>query len=568
MGIFNFYSWYRKQFSKDIYKIQKSLSEFNPDIKIDNLMIDCNGLFHTSAQKIFKYGNYKPPYKVEIKENRFTQQQVFNDVCQTIENILITVNPEKRLILCVDGPAPASKQAQQRKRRFKAASERVEGDKSFDSNKISPGTEFMDHLCKYIDWFIRNRLTDNPLWQNIEVVYSSSSVPSEGEQKLTSFIRKYAQNNESFIIHGLDADLIMLSLLTHFPKFYVLRDDTFDRNNNFLLLDIGSVRKQLIEIMRWEPAENSEYKFNEEWVINDFVFLCFLCGNDFLPHMPSLEIIEGGIEVILQVCKTVGSTNGHMTRNTKGNIVFCKIALCKFLEIIADSEKQLFEQKLKHKTQYFPDDILNSCSSFDGDKYIVDIDKYREKYYNAHFEGENMETVCNDYLIGMQWILTYYTKEVPSWRWYFPHHYAPCASMIVKYISNFSRPRYHKGLPPSPFLQLMSILPPQSSSLLPKAMEKILTNTNLKKFCPEKIEVDLSGKKHEYQGIVMLPFTEYATAKKVYEEYIDKVDKNELKRNVMGKSLIYKYNPAMCRMFYSYYGNIPECKVEFKVIDI
>jgi hypothetical protein len=28
MGIFNFYSWYRKQFSKDIYKIQKSLNEF------------------------------------------------------------------------------------------------------------------------------------------------------------------------------------------------------------------------------------------------------------------------------------------------------------------------------------------------------------------------------------------------------------------------------------------------------------------------------------------------------------------------------------------------------------
>ena len=38
-------------------------------------------------------------------------------VCQTIENILITVNPEKR---CVDDPTPASKQAQQRKRRFKS----------------------------------------------------------------------------------------------------------------------------------------------------------------------------------------------------------------------------------------------------------------------------------------------------------------------------------------------------------------------------------------------------------------------------------------------------------------
>jgi 5'-3' exonuclease len=78
----------------------------------------------------------------------------------------------------------------------------------------------------------------------------------------------------------------------------------------------------------------------------------------------------------------------------------------------------------------------------------------------------------------------------------------------------------------------------------------------------------LSGKKQEYQGIVLLPFTEYKVIQKVYEEYIDKLDKNELKRNMIGKTVIYTYNPSIKRLFYSYYGNIPDCAVEFKIIDI
>lgn len=559
MGIFNFFKWFKDTFPKNIYGIKNSLNEVS--ITNDNLMIDMNGLFHTSAQRIYKYGNYKPPFNIVMNDNKDLQQQVFKDVCKTIEHLVTIVNPNKRLILCVDGAAPVAKQIQQARRRYVSSLSRVEGDESFDSNNISPGTLFMHHLNQYIDFFIKLKITENPQWQKLEIIFSNEKVPCEGEAKLMSYLRKYGKKNESFIFYGLDADLIMLSLISHFPKIYILREDTYyNKKNNFLLIDIPKIKPILLQMMKWEVKTlDGEYepslKFNPEWAINDFVFLAFMVGNDFLHHIPTLEIIEGGINVIINSYKDVASNYGHITRVDNGKSHFSSKSLQKFLENISSYESILLNKKFKNRNHYFPDKTLIDSSLVDSNGiYTIDVDKYHSIYCDNHFNDVTLENICHEYIDGLQWVLQYYSQEVPDWNWFYPHHYTPPAKFIAKYLDSYNKKIFRKNKPMLPLQQLISIIPHKSSSLLPKPFDSLIEKH-------ENIDIDLSGKKYEYQGIVLLPFIDIKKINKKYNDNFDKLQEKDKKRNIFGKSYVYTFNPSSKKIFNSYYGNIYPCLV-------
>jgi len=574
MGIKHFWKFFREKFSDGIIPIPKG--ETIQDTEIDILMVDMNGIFHNSAQKIYQYGEYKPlprvmgGYKYPKPKNTLqTQIKTFEDVCLTLEKLLQVVKPKKKLILCVDGPAPLSKQSQQRQRRFLSSLESDENS-TFDSCSITPGTKFMDFLTKYIDWYIRKQISDSDsAWSKLEVIFSNEKSPGEGEHKLLNFVRKYGQQEETFCITGMDADLIMLALVSHMPKFYILRDEMMNPEISYNLVDISVIRTCLKEVMFWEEGHD----FDTETAINDFVLMCFTVGNDFLPHIPGLEIIEGSIDFMFDVYKKIGKKYGHLTKFSKksDSVVFHRKSLSKFFEQISDNEKRVFEQKLGHKRRYFPNPMLENCSEMYRDqngleKYCVDVEGYRTEYYKQNFPEISEEKICQDYLEGLQWVLTYYTQGPSNWTWFYPHHYAPFSFSLAKYVKKSKNIEYPVTKPTIPFIQLLSVLPPKSSKLLPSPLDELLHGKEMEKHCPEEFEIDTAGCRHRWEGKVLLPFINYEHIQKLYQKYSHKIAGEDMKRNLLGKTYRYAKNSSEY-MFKSFYGNFP-CSVVANVIDL
>lgn len=574
MGIKRFFVWLTEKYSQNIYNIRhgQNFDHLSEVLPLDNLLIDMNGIFHNSAQKVYEYGSFKPLPRLLATGRRRPQdfskkqRELFNHIASTVEELVEVSKPRKRVILCVDGPAPLSKQYQQRQRRFRAAAE-SDDSCEFNSNCITPGTKFMDHLSKYLDWFIRKKVSNDPVWQSLEIIFSNEKAPGEGEHKCLNYMRFYGVKSETFCIHGLDADLIMLSLATHLPKFYLLREDLYNPQNKYLCVDIGKLRQSLIETLQWKKSKTpSKYTFNERDCINDFVFMCFAVGNDFLPHIPSIEIIENGLELVIKIYRTIGAKYGHLTKTVGERVSFRPTPLKALMGTIGLHEKTVIEAKVARKHDFFEDPITEECTNEDGS---VDIEKYRHLYFENSFPDHSEEVIVHDYLEGLQWVLSYYTKGTPSWEWCFAHNYAPMASSIEKHISTYTQPVYTQTYPYPPFLQLLSVLPPKSANLLPPPLDKLLSDPKspLKKFCPDEIEIDLSGKFREWEGIVLIPLIDRKILKPLYEAEVRKVVDREASRNIRGRTFKYTYDPDKTVVFRSYYGEIVS-HVRIQAIDI
>lgn len=123
-------------------------------------------------------------------------------------------------------------------------------------------------------------------------------------------------------LYGLDADLIMLGLLSHDPHFCLLREEvTFGRktkkssglaNANFYLLHISLLREYLnLEFISLK--EQIPFEYDLERIIDDFILMGIFVGNDFLPHLPDLHINEGALERIWTIYKSILPTAGRST---------------------------------------------------------------------------------------------------------------------------------------------------------------------------------------------------------------------------------------------------------------
>lgn len=549
MGVKHFYIYVKQNYSECINNTKDDFK----NKKIHNLCIDMNGIIHTCAQEIYEYGNFEKK-RLMTRKNKLTlknQLRLFSKIGENIENIRKTIDPTKRIILCIDGVAGCAKMAQQRQRRFKSS---LEYDpKEFNSNCISAGTTFMNYLSKYIDWYIRFMISTNDYWKNLEVVFSSEKVPGEGEHKIINYIRKFGNESESFCIHGLDADLIMLGMSINNNDMYIYRENYFKGVYEHSLVDINKLKNLLINRLRWE--EDSKQKFVKNRSITDFVFMCFLVGNDFLPNIPCLAILEGGIDSMIDVYKNVCSEYGHLTlqKRVLDNMLNLE-SLEVFVGTLAQYENGLLQEKVNKISQFIDDPLLKKHTS----QGKLNTNTYKEEFYDKKLSECNREQICLDYISGLNWVINYYKIGIPSWKWYYPYFYAPFLTDLVTSIKNF---KYKKLIdkPINNVVQLMSVLPQVSHNLLPNPYNKIVMKEMIE-YYPKEFVVDCSGKRKEWEGIVLVCMVDINKVESVYEKYKDQMNDKDKRLCMIDKEYIYKYIDNS-RIFKSYYGDINECKV-------
>lgn len=319
MGVPKFFRWLSERYPSISMLIAESrIPEF------DSLYLDMNGIIHNCTHS----DSDSPTF-------RMTEDQMFIAIFNYIEHLFGKIKPKKLFYMAVDGVAPRAKMNQQRARRFRTALDaenakekaiqqgmEMPKEDAFDSNCITPGTEFMQKLTKQLKYFINKKISEDTDWQGVEIVLSGHEVPGEGEHKIMEYIRcsKAQPDYESNVRHclyGLDADLIMLGLLSHDPHFCLLREEvTFGRqvskkpkeleHQNFYLLHLSLVREYLeLEFQELEQEGVLGFPFDMERVIDDFILMAFFVGNDFLPNLPNLHINEGALALMFKLYKEV-----------------------------------------------------------------------------------------------------------------------------------------------------------------------------------------------------------------------------------------------------------------------
>ncbi|KAF7682535.1 5'-3' exoribonuclease 4 [Astathelohania contejeani] len=572
MGVPSLFRWLTE-------KYPDALQPLSYQNRTDILYLDFNAIVHNASRS-------------PIAPDARSDSETYRNICAMVDAMIESVRPAQMLFISVDGVAPRAKLLQQRARRYRSADEALnsgkqffaeranvvdsamekidtegatlqyqsedlinECDEIFDANSITPGTQFMERLDNAMDIYIKHRLSCDPLWKNITVVYSGSRVPGEGEQKIMSFIRKQNLRSKKtrHLIYSPDADLIFLALSQHDKNVNVMRPDPGFSDNMrrcqcnscgktghssmvcgkfqvqpYVVLVTAVLRDNLA--LQFKSA--IKRPFLKERIIDDWIFMCFFVGNDFLPTLPCFEIRCEAIEDLTSLISMNYNECGRYI--TENDHIDPKV-LRYFLRLLACKEDSFYLKKLNAiraiRKRYNPHTVFEEIP--------LHTSAGKMKYYHEKLgvEGpDDVSKICSNYLEGLAWTYMYYYRGVPSWDWCYQYHYAPFVADLCR-MSTIKQ-KFKLGRPLTPLEQVMVVIPPMSSDLVPSGLVKLFDDNTNKVYSGE-IKIDMFDKILPWQGIVLLPIKDMSDYLNKVRNEISNLSVEDIARNVNSKDIMY-----------------------------
>jgi 5'-3' exonuclease len=472
MGIPSYFSHITRRHSQ----ILKSVVALLQTTPIDHFFIDANSIIYDACKTCT------------------TNDSIYVKISEIILKYIEVVQPSGTILVAFDGVAPMAKVSQQRTRRCKGSIEKMYSTDPvlWDTTSITPGTEFMNALPGKL----RELLPEH-------INVSGPDEPGEGEHKIFDYIRNHNMLNDKCLIYGLDADLIMLSLLNlkYCETIYLAREKPYfereDRTDELYCIDIKLLAGYLCDDLR-----NTKLTIDDTTYIRDYVFICFLLGNDFMPHFPAINIRHGGIDIITKSYKMT------ILKHGTGLTTDCAIKWKYVKTMIRDLTKIEYDMIMKHyvnaergtPSKFYSDklcDRLRNIPVIDRrDEEFIDprVSGWEKRYYQVLFgiypDKDRITQICRNYIEGLEWTFLYYTKGCIDWRWKYSYNYPPLLNDLVNHIPYFDCELLKRGdtSPLHPLAQLSYVLPLKSFNLLPENIREMLQQ-NYKELFTDKYDI-------------------------------------------------------------------------------
>jgi 5'-3' exonuclease len=439
------------------------------------------------------------------------------------------IAPLKTVFIAFDGVAPFAKMSQQRNRRYKSwfmNTVELTGDNypKINTSMITPGTEFMNRLSLLINRHFAPASTPS-LIPTYTTIVSCVDQHGEGEHKLFDHIRKHNMTADNLAIYGLDSDLIMLAIfhVAQTKNIYIFREipefikssipsELCKRNNdsNYCFLDIAELANSILIEMGCIGKSKTR--------IFDYVFMCFLLGNDFLPHFPALNIRTTGIQILLDTYKKhIGRfPNRVLIQDLQIQWKWVGVFLRQLsqTEYTCLTEEYRIREKWSHRQcrTGTPEERKNTFENVpllfrERELYICPQESgWQTRYYNILFDTPQIPVrdICVNYLEGLEWVFKYYTVGCPDWQWKYNYHYPPLFEDLVQYLPATQTDFIQLFREPlTPEMQLLYVYPKEYLCMTPDQKRVFLIK--YREYYPDDIHFEWAFCKYFWESHVKIP---------------------------------------------------------------